>query len=88
MMERNEGEKSAHRFDFNRRALLKASAGITALGALGWPEAAAAQPADAWNQGQLAHLIPTASHERILIKASFKSPLTGTPPSYCQRQVR
>jgi len=32
-----------------------------------------------WNEGQLAHLIPTASHERFLIKASFKAPLTGKP---------
>jgi hypothetical protein len=32
-----------------------------------------------WNQGQLAHLIPTASAERFLIKASFKTPLTGAP---------
>jgi len=32
-----------------------------------------------WNQGQLAHLIPTASAERLLIKASFKTPLTGAP---------
>jgi len=32
-----------------------------------------------WNEGQLAHLIPTASHERFLIKASFKMPLTGKP---------
>src|SRR5882672_10750976 len=32
-----------------------------------------------WNQGQLAHLIPTASSDRFLIKASFMSPLTATP---------
>src|SRR5882672_5860090 len=32
-----------------------------------------------WNQGHLAHLIPTASHERFLIKASFKTPLIGRP---------
>ena len=46
---------------------------------VGWPQSVGAQPADAWNQGQLAHLIPTASHERLLIKASFKAPLTDAP---------
>ena len=34
---------------------------------------------DTWNEGKLAHLIPTASHERFLIKASFKAPLAGKP---------
>src|SRR5215471_15277972 len=34
---------------------------------------------DQWNEGQLAHIIPTASHERFLIKASFKTPLTSRP---------
>jgi hypothetical protein len=38
-----------------------------------------AQPGSGWNQGQLAHLIPTASHERFLIKASFKAPLASAP---------
>ena len=32
-----------------------------------------------WSAGDLAHLIPTASHERFLIKASFKKPLAFTP---------
>jgi hypothetical protein len=76
---RNKGEKSAHTFDINRRDLLEAGTGLAALGLLGWPRAVAARQADIWNQGQLAHLIPTANHERILIKASFKSSLTGTP---------
>jgi hypothetical protein len=40
--------------------------------------ALAAEPGG-WNEGRLAHIIPTASHERFLIKASFKSPLSGTP---------
>lgn len=35
--------------------------------------------ADDWNAGQIYHLIPTASHERILIKASFKKILNGKP---------
>jgi len=32
-----------------------------------------------WDAGQVAHLIPTASHDRLLIKASFKAPLARTP---------
>lgn len=52
--------------------------GASALGvSLGAPRLAQAQ--DSWNAGQLAHLIPTASHDRILLKASFKAPLADTP---------
>jgi hypothetical protein len=40
-------------------------------------QSAAAQQTDTWNQGQLAHLIPAASHERFLIKASFKAQTKG-----------
>ena len=29
-----------------------------------------------WDQGQVRHLIPTVSHDRFLIKASFEFPLT------------
>src|SRR4051812_10419802 len=54
-----------------------------AAGALALPRVGKAQsPAPAsggWNPGQLAHLIPTASHERFLIKTSFKAPLTEPP---------
>ena len=66
--------------DFSRREFLAASAGAAALSMFGWPQSVGAQPADTWDQGQLAHLIPTANHERFLIKASFKAPLLGTPP--------
>jgi hypothetical protein len=37
----------------------------------------AAQPT--WDDGELAHLLPTSSHDRILVKASFKKPLEGAP---------
>jgi len=33
----------------------------------------------AWDQGRLAHLLPTVSHDRILIKASFDRPLETAP---------
>ena len=42
--------------------------------------ATAATPHEAgWDQGRLAHLLPTVSHDRFLIKASFDRPLAGTP---------
>ena len=37
------------------------------------------QPENERKQDQLSHLIPTANHERFLIKASFKAALTGMP---------
>ena len=33
----------------------------------------------AWDEGDLAHLLPTSSHERILLKTSFKRPLETAP---------
>lgn len=41
--------------------------------------AAAGPAAQAWDQGLVAHLLPTVSHDRILIKASFTAPLTEAP---------
>src|SRR3569833_1434718 len=32
-----------------------------------------------WDQGKLLHLLPTVSHDRILIKASFGAALAGAP---------
>jgi len=34
---------------------------------------------ESWDQGQLRHLLPTVSHDRFLIKASFASPLLAAP---------
>ena len=36
---------------------------------------------DAWDQGRLVHLLPTVSHDRFLIKASFDRPLAAAPTS-------
>jgi hypothetical protein len=33
----------------------------------------------AWDDGELAHVLPTSSHDRILIKASFKKQLEAAP---------
>jgi hypothetical protein len=42
--------------------------------------AAAATAATSWQPGSVAHLIPTASHDRILLKASFTQPLPPNSP--------
>jgi hypothetical protein len=34
---------------------------------------------NAWDEGELVHVLPTSSHNRILIKASFKKPLEAAP---------
>jgi hypothetical protein len=67
----------------NRRQLLSGAAGALALGTLGPVrarsiEAAAANTsAQAATNGPIAHLLPTASHDRFLIKASFTEPVTA-----------
>jgi hypothetical protein len=67
----------------DRREFLRAST-ATALG-FGLPGEVYAQalrdaPATAgWDAGALRHLIPTVSDTRMLIKASFKAALDGTP---------
>jgi hypothetical protein len=78
-MKRNERVASVDKPGLDRREFLEGSGAAAALSMLPWPQLANAQPADGWNEGQLAHLIPTASHERFLIKASFKAPLTEAP---------
>ncbi|MBD0276257.1 MAG: hypothetical protein ICV73_30585, partial [Acetobacteraceae bacterium] len=61
-----------------RRGVL--AAGIAAAGT--GARHAASQPAAggaAWDAGQVAHLLPTVSHDRMLIKASFRAPLATAP---------
>ncbi len=71
---------SSRALDLSRREFLQAGAGAAAsLGILAWPQFATARRPDAWNAGQLAHVIPTARHERFLIKTTFKAPLTSAP---------
>ena len=36
-------------------------------------------PQSGWDDGELAHLLPTSNHDRILVKASFKKPLEVAP---------
>jgi len=59
-----------------RREFLEVTAGTVASVAA-WPMATRSEAN--WNQGQVNHIIPTASHERFLIKVSFKSPQTAPP---------
>ncbi len=67
---------------FSRRRflqILSAASSFAALGsAAGLTDTDGAKTKD-WNQGDLSHLIPIVSHDRILIKASFKSPLPQLP---------
>ena len=57
-----------HRVSFTRRQFLHLSSAIGALGVLGVPELSWGATSDAWDGGQLKHLIPAANHERFLIK--------------------
>ena len=71
-----------------RRELLGAGASA-ALGLFPWgdsaPVLAQTSPAgetaksQTWDDGDLAHVLPTSSHDRILIKASFRQPLDAAP---------
>jgi hypothetical protein len=63
----------------DRRDVLAMGAGGAALEMLGWPLAVHGQSTAAWNAGKVAHIIPTASQERFLIKISFSEPLNGMP---------
>ena len=58
-----------------RRQFLQAGAALAASTAL--PHSANA--AEEWHAGEVVHLLPTANHERLLLKASFRSPLTAAP---------
>jgi hypothetical protein len=74
--------------ELTRRELLVAGAGAAALAWLGRSPLARAASEREWSSGALAHLIPTASHERFLIKASFRAPQSAPPRlSIAGRQV-
>jgi hypothetical protein len=59
-----------------RRDMLAGAAAAGALATLPSDFRRAANAADnAWNAGQVEHLLPTVNHNRILLKASFREPL-------------
>src|SRR3712207_6502975 len=63
-----------------RREFLAAGVAAAASGGTGMRHAASQPTAGAaWDAGQLAHLLPTVSHARILVKASLRAPLTTAP---------
>ena len=60
-----------------RRDLLAGAAATGVLSLLPFGHATAA--VEGWNGGLVAHLLPTVSHDRILLKASFHEPLREVP---------
>jgi phosphodiesterase/alkaline phosphatase D-like protein len=70
-----------------RRAFLKslvgAAAGLALSPSLGCREplvgSSGSGTGDGWDSGEVVHLLPTSSHERILLKASFRTPQERAP---------
>jgi hypothetical protein len=71
----------ATRRDFVISVAASTLPGIISSGVAGPATAATAASLreDTWDQGRLAHLLPTVSHDRFLIKASFDRPLAAAP---------
>src|SRR5215510_2283844 len=69
----------------SRRELLAGSGGLLAAAnaSVDQPSPASSTRNDRalreWDGGQVMHLLPTVSHERILIKASFRQALGAAP---------
>ena len=68
---------------FDRREFLRGSSVAAAAASLTWPAdlmAAKTVPSSSgWDPGSVRHLLPTVSHHRVLIKASFRTPLLEAP---------
>ena len=71
--------------DFNRRDFLRGSTIAAAASTFGLlvPGDAASAPtlpsSPQWDAGRVRHLLPTVSDNRVLVKASFRSPLLEAP---------
>ena len=67
----------------NRRDFLRDSSVAAAAASLAWPAdlmaAKAAPSVGDWDHERVRHLLPTTSHNRILIKTSFQAPLSEAP---------
>src|SRR6478736_5784729 len=59
---------------FSRREFL-----VTVVGGTAGLALAGQQEKRSWRAGAVRHLLPTASHDRFLVKASFDRPLSATP---------
>jgi hypothetical protein len=68
---------------FDRREFLRGTTVAAAAASVALPAdlmgARAAPSAGGWDRGSVQHLLPTTSHNRILIKASFRAPLLEAP---------
>ena len=75
---------------WTRRKFLQGSAPAAALAGFGTARTApaAANVDDGWRRGDLQHLVPGASHERIVIKCSFRHPRTPPTLRVDERRVR
>jgi hypothetical protein len=62
-----------------REFLLTGTAMAAALASESSAAATGPRPASGWNAGEVAHLIPTANHQRILLKASLRRPQRQPP---------
>jgi hypothetical protein len=71
------GERRIGRRDFLRTTL--AGAATLATGPLACARDPAPPPDDGWGSGEVAHLLPTAGPDRILLKASFRRPQAPPP---------
>src|SRR5258708_19204772 len=66
----------------DRRQFLRGSSVAAAAASLTWPADLAAKavpPSGGWDPGSVRHLLPTASDSRVLVKASFRTPLLEAP---------
>ena len=67
----------------DRREFLRGSSVAAAAASMTWPAdlmaAKAVAPSGGWDPGSVRHLLPTASHNRLLVKASFRTPLLEAP---------
>jgi hypothetical protein len=76
------GFAMATRRDFVLGATAAAALPRLISSGIGGPASAAEAPKandGSWDQGQLRHLLPTVSHDRFLIKASFEAPQLTAP---------
>src|SRR5258708_13247316 len=66
----------------DRRQFLRGSSVAAAAASLTWPADLAAKavpPSGGWDPGSVRHLLPTPSDSRVLVKASFRTPLLEAP---------
>jgi hypothetical protein len=79
--EKNTGPVLHSLSDTDRRRFLQLSGSVAGASLLAWqfPGLAWGATEDAWKRGDITHIIPTANHERFLIKTSFQAPRAEPP---------